>query len=117
MPVSAETSMTASKVAALWRIGLSPVARPPASGGLGALAGQSRRKERPQMRVLVVQGASAVQGYDSTTVALAPVALSASTMEAIVRGMNWLESPTTVRASVAPNVAALKAPDALSKVV
>jgi hypothetical protein len=38
-------------------------------------------------------------------------------MSLIVRGMNWLESPVTVRASVAPSVAALNAPEALAKVV
>jgi hypothetical protein len=45
------------------------------------------------------------------------VAFTPSTICAIVRGMNWLESPTTVRANVAPSVAALNAPDALVKVV
>ena len=38
-------------------------------------------------------------------------------MLAIVRGMNCDESPTSVRASVAPSTAALNAPDAFSNVV
>jgi hypothetical protein len=37
-----------------------------------------------------------------TIVAVAPVALIASTIDAIVRGMNRLESPTAVRVSVGP---------------
>lgn len=57
------------------------------------------------------------QGYASVIFAVAPVALMLSTIAAIVLGMNCDESPTTVRASDAPSVAALNAPDDLTKVV
>ena len=49
--------------------------------------------------------------------AVAPVAFTLSTIAAMVLGMNWDESPTTVRARVAPSVAALNAPEAFAKVV
>ena len=56
-------------------------------------------------------------GYCSSNLVEAPVASTISTTALTVRGINWLESPTTVLASVAPSAAVLKLPDDLVKLV
>lgn len=57
------------------------------------------------------------EGNASTSVTVAPVARTASTIPLMVLGMNWLESPVSGFISVAASVWALNAPDALRKVV
>jgi len=57
------------------------------------------------------------QGYASSSVTVAPVRCTPATIRPSVRGMNWLVSPTSGRASVAARVAALKLPEAFENVV
>lgn len=56
-------------------------------------------------------------GYCSSNLVDASAASTESTNAFIVRGINGLQSPTTVLASVAPSVAVVKLPDDLVKLV
>lgn len=56
-------------------------------------------------------------GYDSMSSTVAPVFLISCTTLFMVRGMNWLESPTMLRANVAPSTSGLKPPELMVNVV